>query len=241
MGRPTLPRGSHDGRSRRAARRRSPMGGAGAHRRSRTRPRPGSRPDPDRHGRPARARRDASGPDSARPSLRLVRLDSLDETDSGTLLDHLAPELSAGRLRSRIVDAAEGNPLFVEQLVAYASDDARSDGQTLDDGTAVDLAIPPTIGTLLAARLDRLPDDERRLLERAAVVGRTFWAGAVADLLAEQERAELPRRLAHLARRDLIRAERSDVLGRRGVPLPAPLDPRRGLRFLAEERTSRAP
>ena len=80
----------------------------------------------------------------------------------------------------------------------------------LDDQTVGDLPIPPTIGALLAARLDRLPDIERRLLERAAVVGRTFWAGALADLLPDDERADLPRRLARLARRDLIRPERSD-------------------------------
>ncbi len=145
----------------------------------------------------------------ARTSHSLIHLDSLSESDAATLLDHLAPELPLGPLRSRILAAAEGNPLFVEQFVAYVSDEAHADGRRLDDRTRADLPIPTTIGILLAARLDRLPDVERRMLARAAVVGRTFWAGALAELLAVEDRAELPRRLAQLARRDLIRPDRS--------------------------------
>ena len=146
----------------------------------------------------------------ARSSHLLVRLDSLDESDAATLLDHLAPELPPGPLRSRILATAEGNPLFVEQFVAYASDELDVDGPGLDHRTSIDLSIPPTIGALLAARLDRLPDVERHALERAAVVGRTFWAGALAELLPDDERLGLPPRLARLARRDLIRPERSE-------------------------------
>jgi hypothetical protein len=146
----------------------------------------------------------------ARTSHLLVRLDALDESDAATLLDNLAPELPPGQLRARILDTAEGNPLFVEQFVAYASDDVDIAGPGLDHRTSIDLPIPPTIGALLAARLDRLPDVERHVLERAAVVGRTFWAGALAELLTDAERLGLPPRLARLARRDLIRPERSD-------------------------------
>jgi DNA-binding SARP family transcriptional activator len=140
----------------------------------------------------------------------LVRLDSLDASDAATLLDHLAPELPPGPLRSRILAAAEGNPLFVEQFVAYMSDEVDVHGEGLTGRISVDLPIPPTIGALLAARLDRLPDVERRLLERAAVVGRTFWQGALVELLPEDERAEVSRRLAHLARRGLLRPDRTD-------------------------------
>jgi tetratricopeptide (TPR) repeat protein len=146
----------------------------------------------------------------ARPSLLLIRLDALGASDTATLLDHLAPKLAPGSLRSRVLATAEGNPLFVEQFVAYVSNEAEAGGPILTDLTAGDLPIPPTIAALLAARLDRLPDIERRVLERAAVVGRTFWAGALRELLPDGERAEVPRRLAQLARRDLIRPDRSD-------------------------------
>jgi tetratricopeptide (TPR) repeat protein len=146
----------------------------------------------------------------ARSTHALIRLDALGEADAATLLDHLAPELPPGRLRSRILATAEGNPLFVEQFVAYTADQAGAGQGTLDERTAVDLPIPPTIGALLAARLDRVPDLERRLLERAAVIGRTFWTRAISELLPDDERPEVARRLARLARRDLIRPERSD-------------------------------
>jgi DNA-binding SARP family transcriptional activator len=145
-----------------------------------------------------------------RPNLSLMRLEALNEADAATLLDHLAPELPAGPLRSRILATAEGNPLFVEQFVAYVSDEAGAAGRGPNDRTAADLPIPPTIGALLAARLDRLPEGERRLLERAAVIGRTFWSGALKELLADPERAELSGRLARLARRGLIRPDRTD-------------------------------
>jgi DNA-binding SARP family transcriptional activator len=146
----------------------------------------------------------------ARSSLALIRLDALVETDAATLLDHLAPELPPGELRSRILASAEGNPLFVEQFVAYATDEALAGRPTLDERTAVDLAIPPTIGALLAARLDRLPDAERRVLERASVIGRTFWTGALMELLPDGEARDVAGRLARLARRDLIRPQSSD-------------------------------
>jgi DNA-binding SARP family transcriptional activator len=146
----------------------------------------------------------------ARSSLALIRLDALVETDAATLLDHLAPELPPGELRSRILASAEGNPLFVEQFVAYATDEALAGGPTLDERTAVDLPIPPTIGALLAARLDRVPEAERHVLERASVVGRTFWTGALTELLPDSERRDVAGRLARLARRDLIRPQHSD-------------------------------
>ncbi len=146
----------------------------------------------------------------ARSSLALVRLDALGETDAATLLDHLAPELPPGELRSRILASAEGNPLFVEQFVAYATEEALAGRPTLNEGTAVDLPIPPTIGALLAARLDRLPEAERHVLERASVVGRTFWTGALTELLPDSELRDVAGRLARLVRRDLIRPQRTD-------------------------------
>ena len=146
----------------------------------------------------------------ARRSLALIRLDALVETDTATLLDHLAPELPPGELRSRILASAEGNPLFVEQFVAYATDEALAGRATLDASTALDVPIPPTIGALLAARLDRVPEAERRVLERASVIGRTFWTGALTELLADDEGVDVARRLARLARRDLIRPQPSD-------------------------------
>jgi len=90
--------------------------------------------------------------------------------------------------------AIEGNPLFLEQLVAHV----RETGL---------LEPPPTLRALLAARLDRLGPGERGVLERAAVVGREFAAADVAELL---DAAAAPTARAHL-----------DVLVRRGFLLVA--------------------
>ncbi len=78
-------------------------------------------------------------------------------------------------LRSRISAAAEGNPLFVEELLAMLVDEGtlrQHDGRWEAIGDLDRLAIPPTIHALLAARLERLSDPERRIAERASVVGR---------------------------------------------------------------------
>ena len=74
-----------------------------------------------------------------------------------------------------VLDAAEGNPLFLEQLVAAAAE------QGLEPGR-----IPSSLDALLASRLDRLPADEREVLEHAAVVGREFTRADV-EALSESE------------------------------------------------------
>jgi len=104
--------------------------------------------------------------------------------------------LGAESERARIVEAAEGNPLYVEQLAA-----ALAEGRPE--------AIPPTLHALLAARLDRLSTGERRTIEHAAVAGRDFWQDAVAELTATEERTEVGRHLLALVRKDLIRPARS--------------------------------
>jgi tetratricopeptide (TPR) repeat protein len=100
--------------------------------------------------------------------------------------------------RSRILEGAEGNPLFVEQMIALAVEGVPRE------------TIPPSIQALLAARLDRLPADERSVLERAAVVGREFTAGAVVSLSGDEPVAST---LLSLVRRDLIEPDRSLIPG----------------------------
>src|SRR5262249_58374013 len=99
--------------------------------------------------------------------------------------------------RERIADAAEGNPLFVEQMSAMAAD---------QDGGR-ELSIPPSIQALLAERLDRLTERERDVIERASVVGRDFPLAAVAGLFPDEERATLTTQLFALVRKGLIRPD----------------------------------
>ena len=76
-----------------------------------------------------------------------------------------------------------------------------------------DLTVPPTIQLLLAARLDRLDAEERAVMERGAVEGRVFHAGAVTSLVPDGLRAQVRPRLLTLARKELIRPDRPEFAG----------------------------
>ena len=141
----------------------------------------------------ARPELEEANPDwLARPGASLVRLDALNVIDATTLLDHLAPEMPPGPVRERILATSEGNPLFVEQFVAFVADQVEVDEHRLDDRSESALPIPPTISMLLGARLDRLSEADRRVLECAAVVGRTFWRGALAELAPRSRASRAP-------------------------------------------------
>lgn len=136
---------------------------------------------------------------SPRPNALLVTLDALSEADSETLAARLG-ELD-DESRERIVRAAEGNPLFVEQLVALQAEG----GGTLE--------VPPTLQALLAARIDRLAEQERAAAQRGSVEGRLFHRGAVSALLPEPDRAEVGAHLLSLVRKELIRPDRATLPG----------------------------
>ena len=114
------------------------------------------------HG-PAGVPRAASGFGAASADVSMISLRTLTERASRELLDNL-PRASAfdARRRDEILARADGNPYFLEQLVAHVADGG--------SGT-----LPDTLHALLAARVDALPVPEKRLLQEAAVVGRVFW------------------------------------------------------------------
>jgi class 3 adenylate cyclase/tetratricopeptide (TPR) repeat protein len=119
-----------------------------------------------------------------------LALGPLSEDESSQLLELLdAPEAA----RARIVLAAEGNPLFVEQMTAM----------TADEGAEV--VVPPSIQAVLAARLDGLSPDELMVLECAAVIGRDFSLQAAHDLIPEHLRPQLSSLLLGLMRKELVR------------------------------------
>jgi class 3 adenylate cyclase len=116
----------------------------------------------------------------------------LRDKESRMLVDRLggAEELSEDA-RVRAVETAEGNPLFLEQLVAHESEGASA-------------LMPQTIHALLGARIDGLGSDERSALERAAICGRTFESEAVAELLPDDQVGRLGERLLALIHKDFI-------------------------------------
>jgi predicted ATPase/class 3 adenylate cyclase len=133
-------------------------------------------------------------------------LEPLTAAESAALIDSLQGETTLPlETRARIAETAEGNPLYVEQMVAMLAE-----GDPLEE-------IPPTIQGLLAARLDRLSPEERAAIERACVVGKRFWAAAVADLSPESARGSVAASLEQLVRKDFIGPdERSVVPGEEG-------------------------
>jgi class 3 adenylate cyclase/tetratricopeptide (TPR) repeat protein len=127
------------------------------------------------------------------PNAQRITLDPLGDNESEALIEGLLGESQLDEhVRSRIREVAEGNPLFVEQLVA-----------TFAEGGDVN-RIPSTIQALLAARLDTLSEAERDVLERASVIGNEFEWEALARLDPSGRRPP-GAILSALVRKELIR------------------------------------
>jgi class 3 adenylate cyclase len=117
-----------------------------------------------------------------------------------------AEELASHRLQGlrhedavRLAETAAGNPLFIEQLAATMAESSSTAG-----------GLPTTIRGLVSARLDALPAAERSLLLDAAVVGKTFWRGALERIAREGD--GLSDLLGALERRDLIVRETGSMI-----------------------------
>jgi class 3 adenylate cyclase/tetratricopeptide (TPR) repeat protein len=130
-----------------------------------------------------------------------ISLERLSRDDTETLLDEVAGEAPLPTdLRERIYVAAEGNPLFVEEMVSLVR-----------DASDPEVAVPPTIHALLAARLDQLDPAELAVLQRGAIEGRVFHRGAVQSLTADE--VQLGARLAALVRKELLLPGRPEFEG----------------------------
>ncbi|MEX2406895.1 MAG: tetratricopeptide repeat protein, partial [Actinomycetota bacterium] len=115
-----------------------------------------------------------------------IYLDPLSAAEGGAMLDDLLAGPVAPELRRTIVERSEGNPLYVEEIVRKLIDDGvlrATDAAKWEVARPVkDVELPRSVQGLIAARLDGLPEDEKSVLQDAAVVGRVFWVGAVAEL-----------------------------------------------------------
>ena len=137
----------------------------------------------------------------------LVRLEPLSAGEATQLLEALdGRDLLSPELRERVAEVAQGNPLYTEQLVAMLAEEVRTAAELVE--------LPPTIQALLAARLDRLDPFDRAVLERAAVVGKEFWPGAVAALGDGDE--TLGPTLLGLVRSELVEPAVSSIPGEDG-------------------------
>jgi class 3 adenylate cyclase/tetratricopeptide (TPR) repeat protein len=131
----------------------------------------------------------------------VLRLQPLAHDEAKALMEARidGPALGA-EARERILRAAGGNPLFVEEMAAMVQ---ASDGDEVE--------VPPTLQALLTARLDQLEPPERSVLERGAVEGEVFHHGVVRALTPDRPR--LTTQLTALARKELIRPDRPVYAG----------------------------
>ncbi len=140
-----------------------------------------------------------------------LSLEPLDDTAVQQILTNLlGSQPLPAELAQKIEDAAEGNPFFVEELLSMLVDDGilERDGDAYRvTRTPSEIAVPPTVELLLAARLDHLPADERPVLGRAAVIGKRFGSFEVAQLSPEPERGSTLPRLMGLVRKELVRLD----------------------------------
>jgi class 3 adenylate cyclase/tetratricopeptide (TPR) repeat protein len=142
-------------------------------------------------------------------ALRLS-LGPLDETDAGRVVQGLLGDAGIeGAVQARIVQAAAGNPLFVEQLLSMLIDDGslrQVDGRWRATGDLSSLSVPPTINALLAARLDLLGGNERSVIEPASVIGQSFAEAAVGELAPEPVKPMVHDSLGTLTGKQLLTA-----------------------------------
>jgi class 3 adenylate cyclase/tetratricopeptide (TPR) repeat protein len=121
---------------------------------------------------------------------------------SGDQTDRLIQSLGAlaPPIRDRIREAAEGNPLFVEEMLALIRETGRQE-----------VTVPPSIQALLAARLDQLDPAERAILERGSVEGKVFHRGAVQALTPGEP--DVDTHLVQLVRKELVRPDKPVLRG----------------------------
>jgi tetratricopeptide (TPR) repeat protein len=155
-----------------------------------------------------------------------LELEALQPGESALLVGALVAELDLAVDTEAVLAKSEGNPLFVEETIRMLAERS-SPGE----------AIPDTLQALIAARIDRLPAGPRVVLQRASVVGRIFYRGALARLVPELD--ELDDALEELLLRDLVvREQRASIHGERAYKFKHVLI--REVAYAGLSKTSRA-
>ncbi len=125
-----------------------------------------------------------------------ILLSPLDDEETATLVHALlGRSVLDAELQSRLLEHAGGNPLYAEEFTRMLSE---RPGSSL---------VPETVQGLIAARLDTLEREDKELLSDAAVMGRSFWLGALGH-----ERWRLEERLHRLERAEFVRRERRSIV-----------------------------
>ena len=148
-----------------------------------------------------------------RRSFSSLPLDPLTAEQSARLVSSLLDvDLLPETVRDRILERSEGNPFFLEEIVHHLIDEGllvATDGRWRAVAGIDEVEIPDTVQAVLLARLDLLAPEEKRVAQRAAVVGRVFWDGAVERLAGVDD---VDAALQTLRRRELVLDRSSSAL-----------------------------
>jgi class 3 adenylate cyclase/tetratricopeptide (TPR) repeat protein len=132
-----------------------------------------------------------------------INLSPLSDAETAELVSHLiSASMLSRELEQAVLERAGGNPLYAEEFVRLLAD------RGFDGGGAV---LPESVQALIAARLDTLSPERKSLLQDAAVVGKVFWAGAVAEI-GGRDLAEVELALHELALKELVRPARTSSM-----------------------------
>ena len=144
----------------------------------------------------------------------VIALEPLSADDTGGMVDHLLGGAGLdAETRSKVVHAADGNPLYVEQMVSMLVDKdllRRVDGRWEPAADMSAIAVPPTIQALLASRLDDLSREERSVVEPAAVIGLAFPKPAIEEMVPDQIRSMVHGHLGALDDKQLVALDVTD-------------------------------
>lgn len=127
-----------------------------------------------------------------RTAFNRVELRALSRRKSRALVEEILQKVDRipDQLKDLVVDGAEGNPFYVEELIKMLIDDDiihdTGKGWRVELERLAETRVPPTLAGVIQARLDSLPTAEREVLQRASVVGRLFWDMALTKLAADQ-------------------------------------------------------
>jgi class 3 adenylate cyclase/tetratricopeptide (TPR) repeat protein len=146
-----------------------------------------------------------------------LRLDPLTGAETEAVVANILGDTDLpAELVHRIIDAAEGNPLFVEQVLSMlvdAGDLARdAGGRWRLSAASKSVPVPPGIVALVDARLDRLGSEDRAVLQAGSVIGLVFYRGAVRSISAADIQPRVDRSLELLEERQFIRPDASSFL-----------------------------
>jgi tetratricopeptide (TPR) repeat protein len=139
---------------------------------------------------------------------RSVLLPPLDREQSDSLVERLLKiENLPPSIRALIVDRADGNPFFIEELLRTLLDSGAvvvQDGRIIATREIDSLRVPETVEGVLAARMDRLAPDQKNTLQSAAVIGRSFQRKVLLWMASSGSERSLDKQLVELERRDFI-------------------------------------